>query len=81
MNCKAECTDCKAHRCGNPWAWEKEEQKTERRKRNGGSGYSLQVPTTFRRPMIFKLSAPAYDARVKSSGVDFREWEHGKKDS
>lgn len=35
---------------------------------------------TFRRSMIFKLSAPAYDARVKSFGVDFRgELERKKK--
>lgn len=36
----------------------------EERKEEGGM--------TFRRSMIFKLSAPAYDARVKSFGVDFR---------
>lgn len=52
---------------------EGEKESEEKERKTGGRSAPSVIPATFRRSMIFKLSAPAYDARVKSFGVDFRE--------
>lgn len=76
MNCKAECSDCgvvfaELHEL---WSTRKKEEKREK-ERERIEGNDPRLFKTFRRFLsrtIFKLSASAYDAHVKSCGVDFR---------
>lgn len=82
MNCKAECPDCKAAPAELHELWRTEGKKKRKeqgggkseRKRNGekAEGNDPRARDFSTRWTIFKLSASAYDARVKSRRVDFR---------
>lgn len=75
MNCKAECSDCKAAPAKLHELWppgrKKKEEKREREKERENRGERPSPPRLFDAGTIFKLSASAYNARVKSCRVDF----------
>lgn len=77
MNCKAEFQDCKVvgvvheARPTKKKKGRKSERKKKKRKEAEGNNPRIYA-RLFDAGTIFKLSASAYDARVKSCGMDFR---------